>query len=711
MFKMANLHAQLKELSEKRRQYVDDAYAVMEETLRRKQGFSEDLDAVLAYYHIPTGQIDARLPLKEKLDFIAKEYDIHIRRVNIEESWTDGGVLPTLVEYGDEYRVVLPSATGRLYWYENGKHRRVTKQDAENFGAEGICFYKGMGEEHTIPGFLKHLCSAVSGKEAAWILILGFLGILLGLAVPMVNYVIFQYIIPAAAWADVFPASCILLAAAGMTFCANLLQSVLLSRSVLKMGIYAQGALFSKLLRVKTDFFTERKSGELADGMVGFSNAAVSMGAAVFSGSINLVLSVIYLIQMSGFIKGIAPTVAGIAAILIMLLILQIHSAIRWQRKTTDAVADMTGFVYEWFAGMEKIKLNGAELRMFHRWSKKYAGYTKARCRPFWVQYAAPINLAFTILSSAVLFASASALSVNSAQYIAFYAAFGAFIAILLRIPAMIEPVAVFFSTLAQVKPLICAQAEAVSGQRILPQSADIRISNLSFRYSEDGPEIFKGLDLTIHKGECIGITGKSGCGKSTLIRLLMGFEEHYCGNIFVGSTNFKDIDKRAWRKSISTVLQNSKLITGSIYTNITLTNPTADPEDVERAIAFSGLADDIEAMPMGIHTVVSEENCPLSGGQKQRLLIARAIVGNPQLVIFDEATGALDNIRQADVMKALHKLDATKIIIAHQLSTLKNCDRIFVIDQGNIAAEGDYETLLHTSPVFSQLMQRQTMS
>ena len=83
---------------------------------------------------------------------------------------------------------------------------------------------------------------------------------------------------------------------------------------------------------MKTDFFTERKSGELADGMVGFSNAAVSMGAAVFSGSINLVLSVIYLIQMSGFIKGIAPTVAGIAAILIMLLILQIHSAIRWQR-------------------------------------------------------------------------------------------------------------------------------------------------------------------------------------------------------------------------------------------------------------------------------------------------------------------------------------------------------------------------------------------
>lgn len=708
---MAHLHAQLRELSEKRQQYVDDAYAVLEETLKNQQGFSEDFDAVLAYYHIPAGQIDTRLPLKEKLEFIAKEYDVHIRRVKIEKNWTDGGVLPTLVKYVDNYRVVLPSVTGRLYWYENGKRRRVRKQDAENFGTEGICFYKGMGTEHTIPGFLKHLCGAVSGKEAAWILLLGLLGILLGLAVPMVNYVIFQYMIPAAAWADILPVFCILLAAAGITFCANLLQSFLLTRSVLKMGVYAQGALFSKLLRVKTEFFTERKSGELADGMMGFSNAAVSMGAAVFSGGIHLVLSVIYLIQMSCFIKGIALTVAGIAAILIMLLILQIHSAIRWQRKTTDAAADMTGFVYEWFAGMEKIKLNGAELRMFHRWSKKYAGYSKARRRPFWVQYAAPINQAFTILSSAVLFVSASALSVNSAQYIAFYAAFGAFIAILLHIPAMIEPMAVFLSTLAQVKPLICAQAEAVSGQRILSQSEDIQISNLSFGYSEDSPDIFKELNLTIHKGECIGITGKSGCGKSTLIRLLMGFEEHYRGNIFVGSTNFKDVDKQEWRKSISTVLQNSKLITGSIYTNITLTNPTAGTEDVERAIAFAGLTEDIEAMPMGIHTIVSEENCPLSGGQRQRLLIARAIVGNPKLFIFDEATSALDNTRQAAVMDAIHQLDATKIIIAHRLSTLKNCDRILVIDQGNIAAEGDYETLLHTSPVFLQLMQRQTVS
>ncbi len=708
---MADLQKQLKELSEKRQQYVDDAYAILEETLEKKQSFSEDLDAVLAYYHIPSFPMDTRLPLKEKLDFLAKEYDIHIRRVEIEDNWTDGGVLPTLVEYGNAYKVVLPSVRGKLYWHENGKRHWVTKQDAAEFGKDGICFYKGMGEVRTVPGFLKYLCNAVSGKERIGILFLGLIGILFGLAVPMVNYAIFQYIIPSAALADIFPIFSILIAVAGMTFCIKFLQSSLLSRALLKMGVYAQGALFSKLLRVKTEFFTKRKSGELADGMVGFSNAAVSMGAAVFAGGINLVLSAVYLVQMSSFIRGITLPVIGIAAVLLILLTLQTHSIIRWRRNTTIAAADMTGFVHEWFAGMEKVKLNGAELRMFHRWSGKYAGYAKTRRRPFWVQYSAPINLAFTILSSAVLFSAASALSVNSAQYIAFYAAFGAFIAILLRIPAMIEPVAVFTGALSQVKPLICAETEAVSGQRILPQNENIQISNLSFKYSKDEPEIFKELNLTIHKGECIGITGKSGCGKSTLIRLLMGFEEHYQGNIFVGSTNFKDVDKQAWRKSIGTVLQNSKLITGSIYTNITLTNPSAEPEDVERAIAFAGLADDIEAMPMGIHTVVSEENCPLSGGQKQRLLIARAMIGNPQLVVFDEATSALDNTRQADVMEALNTLDTTKIIIAHRLSTLKNCDRILVIESGNIEADGDYETLLRTSPIFSQLMQRQMIS
>lgn len=707
---MADLHTQLKELSEKKQKYLNNAYAVLEETLGKKQSFLEDLDAVLAYYHIPSGSVDSRLPLKEKLKFLAKEYDIHIRRVEIEENWREGGVLPTLVEYGDEYKVVLPSVRGRLYRYENGKRHRITKQDAAEFGREGICFYKGMGEARTVSGFLKYLCAAVSGTETVWILFLGFLGILLGLAVPMVNYVIFQYIIPTAAWADIFPVSCILLAAAGMTFCANFMQSSLLSRAVLKTGVYAQGALFSKLLRVKTEFFTERKSGELADGMVGFSTAAVSMGAAMFTGGINLVLSVIYLVQMSSFIEGIVLPVIGIAAVLLLLLILQIHSVIHWRRKSTTAAADMTGFVYEWFAGMEKVKLNGAELRMFHRWSKKYAGYARTRRKPFWVQYAAPVHLAFIILSSAVVFVSASALSVNSAQYIAFYAAFGAFIAILLRIPAMIEPVAVFVSTLSQVKPLICAEPEAVSGPSVLPQNGDIQISNLSFGYSQEEPEIFKRLNLTIHKGERVGITGKSGCGKSTLIRLLMGFEERYQGNIFVGSTNFKDVDKQAWRKSIGTVLQNSKLITGSIYTNITLTNPAAEPEDVERAIAFAGLTDDIEAMPMGIHTVVSEENCPISGGQKQRLLIARAMIGHPQLVIFDEATSALDNSVQAHITEKLTQLDCTQVIVAHRLSTLKKCDRIIVLDQGKVAENDGYDELIHRDSVFAELMKRQMM-
>lgn len=707
---MTDLHRQIEELSEQRQRYVDDAYAILSETLEKKQSFSENLEAVLAYYHIPDGKVDARLPLKDKLEFIAREYDIHIRRVEIEEKWTKGGVLPTLVEYGDGYKVVLPSANGRLYWYENGKSHKVTKQDAKAFGKDGVCFYKGMGDVRSVPKFLKYLCGAVSVKELVWILFLGLIGILLGLAIPTVNYVIFQYIIPSAAWDDILPFACIMLAVTGTTFCADLLQAALLSRAVLKIGVYAQGALCSKLLRVKPSFFTKLKSGEAAEGIVCFSNAVASMGVAVFAGGINLVLSGVYLVQMGSFIQDIVLPVIGIVAVLLILLGLQSKSAIRRRQKSAASAADMTGFVYEWFAGMEKIKLNGAELRMFRRWSRKYAGYTKTRRKPFWVQYAASMHSAFTILSAAVLFVSASALSVNSAQYVAFYSAFGAFIAIFLRIPSLVEPIAVFIGALKQVKPLICAETEEASAQRVLSQDGDIQISNLSFGYSADEPEIFKKLNVTIRKGECIGITGRSGCGKSTLIRLLMGFEEGYRGNIFVGSTNFKNIDKQAWRKSIGSVLQNSKLMTGTVYTNITLTNPTANPEDVERAIALAGLAEDIEALPMGIYTVVSDENCPLSGGQKQRLLIARALIGNPKLIVFDEATSALDNTCQSEVMNALNGIDATKIIIAHRLSTLKSCDRILVIDQGSIVADGDFSALQNTSRVFSELMQRQMM-
>ena len=155
-------------------------------------------------------------------------------------------------------------------------------------------------------------------------------------------------------------------------------------------------------------------------------------------------------------------------------------------------------------------------------------------------------------------------------------------------------------------------------------------------------------------------------------------------------------------------VLQNGHLISGSIFENITITCPTATIADVNDVIAKVGLKKDIERMPMGIHTVLSESSGTISGGQQQRILIARAIIGSPSILLFDEATSALDNLTQAAVSENLDKMNVTRIVIAHRLSTIKNCDRILVLNEGKIVEEGNYDELMRLGGLFHQLAARQ---
>lgn len=167
-------------------------------------------------------------------------------------------------------------------------------------------------------------------------------------------------------------------------------------------------------------------------------------------------------------------------------------------------------------------------------------------------------------------------------------------------------------------------------------------------------------------------------------------------------------MDKRELRKKFGVVLQDGRLIGGSIFDNITIAAPKATLKDAEAVAKEVGLAEDISRMPMGMHTVVSEMGGTISGGQQQRILIARAIVGKPKILFFDEATSALDNVTQAMVCESLNKLHATRLVIAHRLSTVIDCDRILVMDKGRIVEEGNYQALMEKRGLFYELASRQ---
>jgi ATP-binding cassette subfamily C protein len=191
------------------------------------------------------------------------------------------------------------------------------------------------------------------------------------------------------------------------------------------------------------------------------------------------------------------------------------------------------------------------------------------------------------------------------------------------------------------------------------------------------------------------------------LFRLLLGFETPESGGIFYDGQELSGLDIQAVRRQMGVVLQNGKLLSGDIFTNIVGSAPLTT-EDAWEAARLSGFEQDVKQMPMGMHTVVSEGGGGLSGGQRQRLLIARAIVGKPRILLFDEATSALDNQTQSIVSRSLESLKSTRIVIAHRLSTVINADRIFVIDKGAVAQVGTYEELMKQEGLFADLAKRQ---
>jgi ABC-type bacteriocin/lantibiotic exporter with double-glycine peptidase domain len=236
-------------------------------------------------------------------------------------------------------------------------------------------------------------------------------------------------------------------------------------------------------------------------------------------------------------------------------------------------------------------------------------------------------------------------------------------------------------------------------------------MSHVTFRYNEKMPYLFEDLSFKIKAGEYVAFVGKSGCGKSTIMRLLLGFETPERGSIYFGKHDISRIDVRSFRKStVGVVLQNAKMISGSILDNITLGSPTATEEDAWKAAEIAGIAEDIREMPMGMHTMISEGSGGISGGQRQRLIIARTVCRDRKVLMLDEATSALDNITQKAVAESLSKLKCTRIVVAHRLSTVKHCDRIMVIDHGTIAEEGTYEELIAKNGIFAELVRRQRL-
>lgn len=234
-----------------------------------------------------------------------------------------------------------------------------------------------------------------------------------------------------------------------------------------------------------------------------------------------------------------------------------------------------------------------------------------------------------------------------------------------------------------------------------------IELKSVSFRYPNSDEQAISNISLTIPRGSAVAFVGPSGAGKTTLVDIILGLLIPQSGTMEADGVDIYD-NIRGWTKNIGYIQQSNYLMDARIFRNIAFGVPDEeiDKDKLYRAINAAQLEELIERLPMGLRTTTGERGTRLSGGQQQRIAIARALYNNPQVLVMDEATSALDNITEKYVIEAIERLrgDRTIIMIAHRLTTVKNCDMIYMVDEGKIIASGTYDELLETSDEFRKM-------
>jgi ATP-binding cassette subfamily C protein len=411
----------------------------------------------------------------------------------------------------------------------------------------------------------------------------------------------------------------------------------------------------------------------------------------------------------------------ALVALLVALVIMGVTVAsgmvlVRKYKPLLEIQGKLYGLVVQLINGVSKLRIAGAEERAFATWGQRYGQQLRLTLSTQQLEDAVDVfNKVLPIVTTLILFWLASQFLDNSngsglstGTFLAFSVAFGTFIAGATSLSNTLVTLLDIVPLWQRAQPILQAEPEVNLTKSDPGQlSGALKCDRVSFRYQPDGPLILDNVSFEAKPGEFIALVGPSGSGKSTAMRLLLGFDTPEKGNVYYDGQDLSGLDVVAVRRQFGVVLQTSRLSAGSIFENLS-GGALISLEDAWDAAEKAGLADDLKAMPMQMHTVVSEGGTNLSGGQRQRLLIARALAVKPKIMLMDEATSALDNRTQKIVTDSLDRLNVTRVVIAHRLSTIRNADRIYVVEAGRVVQQGNFDELAAEGGLFGQLIKRQ---
>ncbi|MFJ8884970.1 NHLP bacteriocin export ABC transporter permease/ATPase subunit [Streptomyces sp. NPDC102402] len=593
-----------------------------------------------------------------------------------------------------------------------GRRSRIDGASAGEFDERAVMFYRPLPEQPLRKRQLLRFALFGTRGDLRNLLLAGLVTVALGALVPVATGKVLGVYVPQAQNDLIVQVSLAVIIAGVVSAAFMLLQNLTILRMEGRVESTLQPAVWDRLLRLPTKFFTERSTGELASAAMGVSairRVLSGTGPVVVQagtlGAMNLGLLLWFSVPLALTAVAMLVVIAGVFLTMGMW-------ELRWQRRLVELGNRLNNQAFQTLRGLPKLRVAAAESFAYGAWAAEFARSRELQKRAGRIKNLTTVlNAVYLPLCSLVIFvllAGPARGSLTASEFLTFNTSVTMLLTAVTQLTGAFVSAAAVLPMFEQIRPVL-DEAPEVRGTSTQPGalSGGIEARGVTFRYSDDGPVVLDEVSLTVRPGEFVAIVGPSGCGKSTLLRMLIGFDKPVSGSVLYDGQDLAALDRAAVRRQCGVVLQNAQPLSGSILDCICGAEVFTQEEAWEAA-AMAGLAEDIKRMPMGLHTMISGGGS-ISGGQRQRLMIAQALVRRPRILFFDEATSALDNETQRTVIESTRSLRATRVVIAHRLSTVMDADRVVVMADGRVVQEGPpAELLADTGGRLHELVRRQ---
>ncbi len=644
---------------------------------------------------------------------VATASGVRWRRVALRDSWwqTDSGALLGTLREGQQPVALLPASPSRYILYNpaTATQQSVDANTAAILEDFAVIFYRPLPANITS---LWDLLSAGVTKRDVWMVL--FAGILVGLIQlipPVLARLLFDVIIPTGNRVHLPIMALLVLICTVVLLLLNLTQGIALIRLVSRMEAIVQSGVMDRLLRLPLAFFRQYPAGDLSLRTLGIHTIAGTLSGITLFAFFSAFFSLLMLILMFAYDVGLATLALMMVLATTTVMLVGSYQRLRYGRRINAQQGKRESTLFQIFNGIARVRLARAEIPVFRVWSQQFS---EQRAIIFQdgrlYNQLAVLNVIFSAAALMVIYAAAAqktGLSVGT--FVGFSVAFTQFTSLWSGLNSAFMNFMALLPHYERVRPLLMMPLETAKAQPGILSGA-LEVQHVSFSYGEDLPLALHDVSFRVAAGEFVAITGVSGSGKSTLLRLLAGLEQPQTGSIYYDGQPLTALDGHQVRQQMGVVLQTSRLIGGQSIAAYLLENGGQTLDAAWEALQLVGLDQEIKQLPMNIHTLLAEGGVTLAGGQRQRLLIARALVNRPRLLLLDEATAALDNQTQNTVMIRLAALKITRIIIAHRASTIMHADRVIVLDNGSISQIGTYAALTDQPGIFAALVKPQLL-